>query len=153
MATFSRTIVAFMIVALCLATIFLYLPRSATCLNDDDGDLQETFCTSCPHPRFIEKHLCRYCTNLDHAATFSTIAILRHPSIRNTVFFGTPSFHVKTYIKSRCGNSSPAAAAVCELTFDDSHYLPFFKCKYLGKFCYGEHSTDNGHLHYEEIRC
>ncbi len=115
-------------------------------------------CTSCPHHRFIEKHICPYCKTLADAAAFTQL--MRRPTRRNTVFYGHPIFEVKTYKRDRCGNVSPTAVAICQETksgndptFPTVALLPTYECHYLGKTCYAEHSMSTGHLFFDEIRC
>ncbi len=100
----------------------------------------------CPHPRFLARHLCSHCTTLDDAEDFSRYRPA--PSGRNTVFFGTPRFEVKTYIADRCGNIDPAKVAVCT-----SRDRRSYSCTWLGQVCYGEHSIRSGHLFYNAIKC
>ncbi len=112
----------------------------------DDIDRLEK-CTSCPHPRFIERHICPYCDTLQEAATFTRL--IRGTSIRkNTVIFGTPNFELKSYLKKRCGNIDAVPAAVCQKTEPG-----VFECEFIGQRCFCEHSTSNGHLYFHEIKC
>ncbi len=104
----------------------------------------------CPHPAFIDHHLCSYCHTLQDAATFSKYRT--NPSGRNTVFFGHPQFEVKTYRADRCGNVDPVKVAVCTRT--DFETSPTgFACNWMGSTCYGEHSLTTGHLYYRDIKC
>ena len=104
----------------------------------------------CPHPNFVTNHLCSFCQTLEDAADFSKY----RPRIsrRNTVFFGSPTFEVKTYMKDRCGNIDGTRAAVCTYDYSVKSGNPF-KCTWLGSMCYGEHSLTTGHLFYNAIKC
>ncbi len=101
----------------------------------------------CPHGRFISNHLCTYCTSLDDAADFSRYR--PRPTWKNTVFFGRPSFEVKTYLRDRCGNIDPVQVAVCTKTDTSTTY----SCTWMGQRCIGEHSISTGHLYYHDIKC
>ncbi len=102
----------------------------------------------CPHPNFIDNHLCTSCSTLDDAANFSKYR--PRPSGRNTVFFGRPRFEVKSYMKDRCGNIDAVMVAVCTASgLDPTEYI----CHWLGSRCIGEHSITNGHLFYRDIKC
>ena len=70
--------------------------------------------------------------------------------MRNTVFFGSPKFELKTYIKDRCGNVDGVKVAVCTNHGTDDN---MFNCNWMGVNCYAEHSTSTGHLYFRDIKC
>ncbi len=123
--------------------------------NQDDDFLRVNVayerCINCPHDRFLGRHLCEGCRNLDDAAEFSRY--VSAPPHRNTVFFGHPKFEVKTYKDDRCGNIDGVPAAICTDKKISGSVLPKYSCIYKGQQCYAEHSMRNGHLFHNEIFC
>ncbi len=110
------------------------------------------YCVSCPHERFLTRHLCEDCDSLDDAADFCKF--MPNPPPRNTVFFAHPRFEVKTYKGDRCGNIDGTKAVVCTQTSDiDCAGLPKYTCALLGDRCFAEHSLATGHLFFAEIYC
>ena len=143
--------------AIVLIVIIIFAPSLLTVVQPDNL-LKSMFdpvntCTSCPHERFLSRHLCTACRTLDDAGNFCRY--MNSPGRTMTIFFGQPSFELKTYMKHRCGNIVGVPAAVCSIVAKDKTYIYVGKyyCKYLGKTCYGEHSSQNGHLFFKEIRC
>ncbi len=102
-------------------------------------------CT-CPHPKFIDRHICSFCNDLNDASIFAQIQT--KPTGRLTMFFGHAPYEKKTYKACRCGNTVPVPAAQCTKD-DDGRY----ECSYLGQKCVGEHDADSGHLFFREIQC
>ena len=103
----------------------------------------------CPHPYFLDNHLCTYCYTLEDAADFTKYR--PNPTGRNTVFFGRPTFEIKTYMDDRCGNVDSVKVAVCSMTNPKARNS--YTCTWMGDRCYGEHSIANGHLFYRNIKC
>ncbi len=112
------------------------------------------YSSNCPHPTFIDRHICTTCHTLEDAADFSRYR--QNPTYTNTVVFGYPSFEVKTYKEDRCGNVDFAKVAVCRIVggLDDMYYnRPVYTCTWKGQTCFTEHSITSGHLFYGEIKC
>ncbi len=133
--------------AITITVNFTGLPSPSVAIEkweEPYDDLEK--CTACPHEQFLERHVCPYCETLQDAATFSRL--IRGYARRNTVLFGTPEFEVKTYLKNRCGNTTPVKIATCSLV-DNIYY----HCELLGFKCFCEHSTINGHIFFREIKC
>ena len=105
----------------------------------------------CPHPVFVERHICSYCKTLQDSADFSRYR--PHPTFKNTVLFGHPPFEVKTYMKGRCGNVNAIPVAVCTTTVESTFNKPNYRCSWMGSRCFAEHSTSTGHLFYTEVKC
>ncbi len=94
----------------------------------------------CPHPTFIQKHLCVNC-NEDEAMTLSRNRRDRAPV--NTVLTGNPTFIRKN--NDRCVNVQPVPVYNCNVRQN--------RCPKQGDRCIAEHHTENGHLFYRDIVC
>ncbi len=108
-------------------------------------------CISCPHENFLSNHVCTTCTTTTDAADFSKYVNADNPRKVNTVFYGRPSFEPRTYISNRCGMTVAVPTASCK-RMAGSSIPPKYTCTYLGE-CLAEHSTANGHLFHDEMRC
>ena len=97
---------------------------------------------SCPHPKFVQKHLCTYCKTPEDALKFSRSRNQKFVKI-NTVLFGDPSF--EKINDKFCQNTEGVEIYDCNLRKG--------KCDKKGKNCTTKHHTASGHLEFKNIKC
>ena len=108
------------------------------CVGQADG----WYNSSCPHPTFVQKHLCRYCQTPEDALEFSKSRTAKNIHI-NTVLFGDPGF--EKIGGQYCQNIDRVQIYNC--------YLKRDICYPVGSRCLTKHHISTGHLYYKEMDC
>lgn len=98
----------------------------------------------CPNPRFVEKHVCKECKDLNDALEFSKKRAATFPTGKNTVIMGDAQF-VLTKEGDRCTNINGCKVVTC--TINTGH------CYTEGESCTTFHAVGNGHMFYRETIC
>ena len=98
----------------------------------------------CPHPSFIQKHLCQHCTNKEEALAF-TISARGANIFANTVLTGliTENKFQVNETNGRCQNSEWRPVYQCQLRNKIKY------CNLMGNYCRTYHDVGNGHMYYQ----